>query len=212
MGVTPVCELNTPVKRGRLGMLGGAFDPPHRAHRALAEAALAYLALDELRLVPTGQAWHKARGLSEARHRLAMTELAFEGVDRVRVDPLETQRTGPSFTIDTLQALQAQRPNDTLFLVIGGDQARAFPSWHRWQEIAEIAIICVAERDQSTRTQAISGLEGLPKGRWLTLPMPPIPLSATDIRQRVAAREPIDHLVGERVARYIGHHHLYLAA
>lgn len=200
------------VKPRRLGMLGGAFDPPHCAHRALADVALTHLGLDELRLVPTGQAWHKTRGLSDARHRLAMTELAFDGVDRVAVDPMEILRSGPSYTIDTLLTLQRQHPGDALFLVIGGDQARALPTWHRWREIAEIAIICVAERDPSTGTSCISGLECLPEDRVVTLPMPLIPLSATAIRQRVAAGERVDHLVGKPVARYIEHHHLYLAA
>ena len=80
----------------RIGVFGGAFDPPHNAHVALAQAALEQFGLDMLYVIPTGQAWHKARVLSAPEHRLAMTRLAFAGMPRVRVDERELQRAGPS--------------------------------------------------------------------------------------------------------------------
>ena len=88
--------------RQRLGMFGGAFDPPHNAHVTLAGVAVDQLALDELRIFPTGQAWHKARPLSPSVHRLAMARLAFQGLPRVVVDPRELEREGPTYTVDTL--------------------------------------------------------------------------------------------------------------
>jgi len=82
-------------------MFGGAFDPPHLAHRALAQAAIEQLQLDVLRVLPTGQAWHKSRPLTAASHRLAMSRLAFDGLPQVRLDDREIRRAGPSYTLDT---------------------------------------------------------------------------------------------------------------
>ncbi len=92
----------------RIGLLGGAFDPPHRAHQALARAAIEQMQLSELRILPTGQAWHKARPLSPAPHRLAMARLAFEGLPQATVDDRELRREGPTYTVDTLRELAAE--------------------------------------------------------------------------------------------------------
>ncbi|MBW8722108.1 MAG: nicotinate (nicotinamide) nucleotide adenylyltransferase, partial [Polaromonas sp.] len=135
---------------GRIGVFGGAFDPPHNAHVALAKAAIAQFSLDTLCVVPTGHAWHKSQALSMPAHRLAMAKLAFEGIPHLRVDDREVQRPGPTFTIDTLLALQAENPGAQLYLFIGADQFAAFRQWHRWQDILDLAIICIAARAQST--------------------------------------------------------------
>jgi len=103
-------------------MFGGAFDPPHLAHRALAEAALDQLGLDALHMMPTGQAWHKARSLTSAEHRIAMCQLAFDDLPRTRIDTRETTRQGPSYTADTLAELAREYPGATLYLVLGADQ------------------------------------------------------------------------------------------
>ena len=193
----------------RLGVLGGAFDPPHAAHVALARTALAELQLDQLLVVPTGQAWHKARPLSPAPHRLAMAELAFSELPRVVVDPRETRRAGPTYTVDTLRELQAQWPGAELYLIIGEDQARALPSWHEWQEILQLAIICVAEREDLTGTTPRFEPPKAQESRFRRLQMPVMPISATDIRTRIAAHLGVVPLVFAPVARYIDDHHLY---
>ena len=193
----------------RIGVFGGAFDPPHVAHQALVDTALQQLELDELRVVPTGQAWHKARGLSAAEHRLAMARLAFADRPSVVVDPRETLRSGPSYTIDTLRELQAEQPGAELLLVIGQDQAAALTTWRSWEEVARLAIICVAARPDdpgAPRPSAPGPLEGL---RWRQLDFPQQPVSATDIRQRIARGQGVAPLVGPAVARYIADHHLY---
>ncbi len=196
------------VKR-RVGVMGGAFDPPHLAHQALAQAALAQLRLDELRLVPTGQAWHKARALSAAQHRLAMVQLAFGDQPKVIVDPRETEREGPSYTIDTLRELAIKYPQAELFLIIGADQAQALPTWKAWQEILQIAIICVADRADSIKATAQFTAELRHLARLRHLQMPAMAVSATDIRERICSRLGITTLVCEPVARYIAAHHLY---
>jgi len=206
----------TPV---RLGVFGGAFDPPHRTHVALVEAALAQLRLDELRIFPTGDAWHKTRTLSPAADRLAMAERAFGGIPRVVVDPREVQRAGPTFTLDTLRELKREFPQAQPVLIMGSDQAAALPTWHGWQEILAIAIVSIAERLESARSDGSATrfdprtLPGLPAGaRFETLELPPMDTSATDIRARIARGEDIAALVPPAVARYIDQHHLYAPA
>ena len=203
----------------RLGVFGGAFDPPHRTHVALVEAALAQLRLDELRIFPTGDAWHKTRALSPAADRLAMAELAFGGIPRVVVDPREVQRAGPTYTLDTLRELKREFPDAQPVLIMGSDQAAALPTWHGWQEILAIAIVSIAERLESARSDGSATrfdprtLPGLPAGaRFETLELPPMDTSATDIRARVARGEDIAALVPPAVARYIDQHHLYAPA
>ncbi len=192
----------------RIGLFGGAFDPPHRAHVALARQALGQLRLDSLRVMPTGQAWHKARALTDASHRLAMARLAFAEVPGAVVDDRETRREGPSYTVDTLRELQAEHAGARLFLVIGADQARAFDTWREAGEITRLATICVAGRPSDTPGLPETGYP-IPGGRWETLALPPMPLSATRIRQRLAAGDAITDLVPPAVGRYIDQHHLY---
>ena len=206
MGLTPATTL---VAARRIGVFGGAFDPPHAGHLALAQTAVADLQLDVLHIVPTGQAWHKSRPLNSARHRLAMARLAFFDLPRVVVDEREIRRAGPSYTVDTLREFKALWPQAELFLLIGEDQADALPGWHAWQEVLQLAIICVAARADSTGSRARIALESEYKSRFRRLPMPVMPISATEIRSRIAAHQCVVPLVLEPVARYIEDHHLY---
>ena len=139
----------------RVGMFGGAFDPPHGAHRSLAEAAIEQLHLDVLHVLPTGQAWHKSRPLTDAAHRVAMCSLAFGDLPRVRIDQREIHRHGPSYTADTLAELQREYPQAELFLVLGADQLLAFRQWVRWQEVISLATLAVAARARSIGAQAL---------------------------------------------------------
>ena len=197
----------------RLGVYGGAFDPPHLAHIALAQAAVAQLQLDTLLIMPTGAAWHKTRSLSAPEHRLAMAHLAFDGLAQVTVDTREMRRAGATYTIDTLQELQAEHAGAQLFLVMGQDQFAAFSDWHRYEDIAKIATLCIAARAHST---GVSGQFSSQKGteKHVTIEpvhisMPPLPISATDIRARAAQGQTLERLVKPAVQSYIVEHHLY---
>jgi nicotinate-nucleotide adenylyltransferase len=210
----------------RVGVFGGAFDPPHNTHVALATVALAQSGLAELRIFPTGQAWHKAHTPTRAQHRLAMARLAFGDIPGVVVDPREIVRDGPTYTLDTLRELRAEQPDAQLVLIMGSDQAAALPRWHGWQEILAIAVVCVAERLESGPFGATSGhagspvpcfdpetLPGLPTGaRFEFLELPPAATSATDIRSRSARGQDIAALVPPAVERYIDRYHLYAPA
>jgi nicotinate-nucleotide adenylyltransferase len=195
----------------RIGVFGGAFDPPHQAHVALVRAAIKALQLDEVRVLPTGQAWHRSGHLIDASHRLAMTRLAFADVPQVVVDDREIRRTGPSYTVDTLTELSHEHPGAQLYLMIGDDQRRSLRAWHRIDEIARLAIICAAARDpqvaswhaSASETPDAAGLDIQP------LPMPLMPISATDIRERLSRQADVADLVAPAVERYIHEHHLY---
>ena len=193
----------------RVGLFGGAFDPPHSAHRALIEAALTALRLDSLLVLPTGQPWHKQRDVSPVAQRLAMAQLAFGDLPRVQVDWRETNRTGATYTVDTLRELHAEQPGTDFFLIIGQDQAQALQTWREWAVVVQLAIICVAMRPDASGTlpQFVppAGLEQ----RFLPLFAPTMAVSATAIRARCARGDPVVGLVSDTVARYIALHHLY---
>ena len=199
----------------KIGVFGGAFDPPHNAHVALAQTALAELELDSLHVIPTGQAWHKARNLSAASHRLTMTRLAFQDIPDVVVDDREIVRAGPTFTIDTLQALQLENAGAQLYLLMGADQFSAFNQWHQWREIIKIAIICVAARARFDWAESQFDSLKQPEIRLLMLHMPQMAVSATQIRQLLASglgeNQAIADLLPNPVASYIAQHRLYKA-
>ncbi len=196
----------------RLGIFGGAFDPPHLGHCALAQAALQALGLNQLHLVPTGHAWHKSRPLSAPEHRLAMVKLAFANLPGVQVDPREIQRAGPSYTADTLREFHAQWPDAQLFLIVGEDQACALPTWHDWQTVLRLAVVAVARRaDQAHEAPRFTPPAAFAaRFRWLN--MPSMPISATRIRAAVSSHQALSALVPESVAHYMDHHHLYQTA
>jgi nicotinate-nucleotide adenylyltransferase len=199
----------------RIGIFGGAFDPPHNAHVALARTALNELELDVLHVIPTGQAWHKARPLSAAVHRLAMTRLAFADLPRVVVDDREINRAGPTFTIDTLQAVQVENPGAQLYLLMGADQFAAFKQWHQWQAILEIAIICIASRARIDWAAGQCVTLKQPENHFLRLQMPEMTISATQIRQLISSglgeNQALADLLPNPVASYIALHQLYKA-
>ena len=161
--------------------------------------------------------WHKTRHLTQATHRLHMAELAFRHLPQVVVDGREIARAGPTYTVDTLQALQAEFPQAQLYLLLGDDQRRSLPSWHQVDEIGRIAIICAAGRDMAVRawneksgtSQTPTPLSDTLQARIRTLEMPLMPHSATDIRVLAATQQALTGLVSPAVERYIHEHHLY---
>ncbi|MDE2628525.1 MAG: nicotinate-nucleotide adenylyltransferase [Burkholderiales bacterium] len=193
----------------RVGIFGGSFDPVHNAHVALARLALAELWLDELLWVPVGQPWQKQRELAPAPHREAMVRLAIAGEPRFALSRIETQRVGPSYTVETVRELQAARPGVRWFLVIGQDQYAGFHTWHGWQELLGLVTLAVVGRAASGpggKREADPQVLRVPH-EAVALPM--MAESSTDIRERLAHGQGIDDLVPAPVARYIARHHLY---
>ena len=198
----------------RIGVFGGSFDPVHNAHLALARLALVELQLDELRWVPAGQPWQKARGLTPAVHREAMLRLAMADEPRFTLSRIEIERGGASFTLDTVREMQAAQPDARWFLVIGQDQYAGFHTWQGWQELLGRVTLAVANRAMVGEVRA--ALVADPQVQRVAheaVALPMMDVSSTDIRGRLAQGQGrgqgIDDLVPLAVARYIEQHNLY---
>lgn len=196
-----------------LGILGGTFNPPHLGHLAVASQALSQLGSERVLLMPSHTPPHKLpRQDPGPAHRLRMCRLAVEGHAGLQAGALEIERGGPSFTVDTLKALHASpdtnRSQPRLTLILGSDMARTLPGWRRAGEIVELADIAVAERPGDGREEVLAALESL-GARVAFLEMPPIDISSSMVRERVAQGEPVEDLVGPAVSAYIAEQRLY---
>jgi nicotinate-nucleotide adenylyltransferase len=195
----------------RVGILGGTFNPPHLGHLVCAQEAYLQLSLDQVMLIPARIPPHKAvEDEPGPEHRLALCRGAVNGDERFAVSDIEMRRGGPSFTVDTLEKLHSQTPDNELFLIVGGDVAAGLPSWHKPERVLSLARLAVAKRRGTSRAAVDAALQGLPGGERSTFfQMPRIGVSSTMIRRRVRAGEPIRYLVPDAVAAYIHQHKLY---
>ena len=189
----------------RIGLFGGTFDPPHEAHVALARLALTELSLDELRWIPAGEPWQKARAITPAAHREAMVRLAMGDEPRFLLERCEVRRHGHSFTLDTVRELQAARPGAEWFLIIGQDQFANLHTWRDWRELLARVSLAVANRPGVVR-EPHADVQAAARH---VVPLPMLDIASTDIRARVAAGQDITALVPAGVARYIEANHLY---
>jgi nicotinate-nucleotide adenylyltransferase len=191
-----------------IGLLGGSFNPPHMAHLALARAALTQLNLDRVDLMPAGQPWQKAgTHLACAEHRLAMCHAAIEGLQGLGVEPCETQRTGNTYTVDTLRFLTQQHPDHCYTLIIGADQAQRLDTWHDWQGLLSLCRLAVVARNGVTPTlpPAVASM----CLNFDTLHLLALDVSSSAIRAQIAAEKSIAEDVPAAVERYIVKHSLY---
>ena len=195
----------------RVGILGGAFNPPHIGHLVCAQEALIQLELDKVVFVPVGQAPHRELpGDPGAEERLEMVELATADDERFETSRAEIDREGPSYTSDTLRALREASPEDELFLILGGDQASTLATWHEPEEVLALATVAVVERISWTRQAIGIKLGRLPGGRGIRyLEMPIIQISSSSVRRRAAEGKPIRYFVPDKVAAYIEANGLY---
>ena len=195
----------------RVGALGGTFDPLHRAHLHLADAAAQALELDRLVLIPAGDPWRKrGRSVTPARHRLAMTLAAVrERRGGLEVSDIEVRRTGPTYTLDSVRELR-DRGAKQLWWIMGADAVLDLPHWHQPNEILACARIAAAVRpgaelDRHELDRIVHGL-----GRWLDwVPMEPIDLSSSELRERMRAGTDVSADVPLAVVRYAREHQLY---
>ena len=207
-----------------IALLGGTFDPVHMGHlRAAIEAREALDAL-EIRLLPCALPPHRDTPTVDPAQRLQMLRLAIAGLAQVSCDPRELQRRGPSYTVDTLISIRAEL-GDTqpLVLVLGADAFAGLPSWHRWREIISMAHIAVLSRPDahglidprleellaSAGTADPACLSQRPSGLVLRLEIPPLPVSSTLIRARLAQGRSVRFLVPDAVINLIQSHGWY---
>lgn len=195
----------------RIGILGGTFNPPHIAHLVCAQEARDQLGLDHVVLMPVHTPPHKeAVGDPGPEVRLALCQAAASGDPGLRVSRVELDRGGPSYTVETLRALQTEAPHDELTFVVGGDQAQAIPSWREPSALFELARLAVAERAGVVREDVRARLSDLaPPDRLVFFDMPRLDVSSSDLRRRVAAGRPVRHLLPTAVAALIAERGLY---
>ena len=198
-------------QHARVGVLGGAFNPPHLGHLWLAQEAHARLGLDRVLLVPFGQAPHRVlEGDPGPRERLRMAQLAAAGDDRLGVSAVEVDRSGPSYMADTLTLLREIEPATDLTLILGADQALRLQTWHEPERVLELARVAVADREGIGRDDVVAALDGLRGVDAIEgFPLARIEVSSTMVRERVAAGLPIRYLVPDAVADRIAAEGLY---
>ena len=195
----------------RIGVLGGTFDPIHMGHLAIAEQARDQLELEEVCFVPAGAPWMKAgQALSSAQDRLCMVRKAVEDNPFFRVSTVELDRSGPSYTVDTLRELQEDYgPDARLFFILGTDAFARFGEWKDPEGILALATLVVVDRPGDTAsTEEVEDRMGI-AGRVEHVRSIRLEISAMDIRRRVAEGESIRYLAPESVERHIYARGLY---
>jgi len=190
----------------QVGLLGGSFDPVHRAHIALARAACQALQLEYVELLPAGRPWQREQLGAPPEHRLAMLELACGGDPRLRVNPVELRRPGATYTIDTLLALPATADYTW---ILGADQLANFCTWHRWRDILDHVRLAVAQRPGSLPEPPDELARALRPDGLAYIPFPPRDIAASSIRQALAAGRVPEAQLDPRVLDYIRAHRLY---
>ena len=198
-------------------LFGGTFDPPTRAHVELPELVREKVEADLVAYIPAAQSPHKLdRRPTPPEHRVAMLRVALEANPHATIllDEIERAASGePSYTVETLEALRHRLPRTTrLRLLIGADQLRAFHQWRAHERIVELAEPLVMVRPPDTRASLLADPAAVDRAAtWGSrlIEVPVMNVSATEIRRRVAAGEPLDDLVTPRVREYIARHGLY---
>lgn len=204
-----------PAERPGIAVLGGSFNPPHATHRRICTAALQHLPIDAVHVVPAGDHPHKqGRDMASAADRLAMCRLAFAGLDRVVVDDREVHRTGPSFTVDTLEELHRQDPGRALYFLIGSDNLPLLSTWRHHHRILQLCMVVTYPRQgHPVEPGRLAGLDLSDEERRSllahVLPLPADALAASDVRERWRAGERSLAELCPEVAQYITTHHLY---
>jgi len=199
--------LPEPERPERVGILGGTFDPPHLGHVAAGRAVTETLGLDRLLLVVANDPWQKSgrRAVTPAEDRYALAEALAEEIPGAEASRLEIDRGGPSYSVDTAEELLARagaRPVE-LFLVVGADLVPELETWHRAGDLAGLVTLAVVSRPTADAT-------AIPPG-WRAVPVhgPQVAVSSSEVRDRLAAGEPVDDLVPPAVIRCIRRHGLY---
>jgi nicotinate-nucleotide adenylyltransferase len=189
--------------RPRIGVMGGTFDPIHNGHLVAASEVARAFDLDEVVFVPTGQPYMKS-GVTDAEHRYLMTVVATASNPMFTVSRVDIDRDGPTYTIDTLRDLKAQRPEADFFFITGADAIAQILSWRNHDELWELAHFVAVSRPGHTLSSA-----GLPSDDVSLLEIPALAISSTDCRARVGRGHPVWYLVPDGVVQYIAKHHLY---
>lgn len=190
----------------RIGVFGGTFDPPHVGHLIIAEQARQQLHLDTVLFIPAFLPPHKKRGAAASpSQRIAMLAMALGGSPGLKVESLEIDRQGTSYTVDTLKELKRRIGRARLFLIVGGDNFEQFKKWKSADEIRRLATLVVYDRKKATVDKRKRGSRSAVVLRGALLN-----ISSTEIRQRIRNGESIRFLLPRPVEQYIRRHKLYV--
>lgn len=199
----------------RVAVMGGTFDPIHYGHLVTAEAVRHEFQLDQVLFIPTGKPPHKAADtVSDSESRYLMTLLATESNDHFYASRMEIDRSGFTYTIDTIHALQQIYPADTeIFFITGADAFYQMFSWHNAEELLKTCTFVAATRPGYQKEELIQRISATiqdhPMQRFHFLEVPALAISSSDIRARVRSGRPIKYLVPEAVENFIKKHRLY---
>lgn len=209
---------------GPVGVLGGTFNPVHLGHLRSAVEVLERLQLASLRLMPCAVPPHREAPECSAQDRAAMVDLALRDEPRLQCDRRELERSGPSYTVDSLAEIRGELgPQRSLCLILGFDALLHLDSWHRWQDLLGLAHIVVIARPswelpqqgviadwlKQHRSTDRASLRSAPNGCVLVEELRPLDISSTEIRALLAAGRSVRYLLPEPVLSYIEHHQLY---
>ncbi|HSK54255.1 MAG TPA: nicotinate-nucleotide adenylyltransferase [Jiangellales bacterium] len=192
--------------RRRLGVMGGTFDPIHHGHLVAASEVQAWFDLDEVLFVPTGQPWQKAeREVSPAEDRYLMTVIATASNPRFSVSRVDIDRPGPTFTVDTLRDIHAERGDGwDLFFITGADALHQILTWRDAAGLFDFAHFVGCTRPGHELSD-----DGLPEGKVTLVEVPALAISSSECRDRVHRKEPIWYLVPDGIVQYISKRRLY---
>lgn len=183
-----------------IGILGGTFDPPHIGHLLIAEEVRVSLKLDEVWFIPTYTPPHKASAQSDSKDRVNMLELATESNPYFRVNTIELERHGKSYTFDTMKILRANYPEHYFYFIIGADMVEYLPNWHRIDELVELVqFVGVKRKGYQLKTEY----------PVLTLDIPMIDVSSSMLRKRLKDHKTIRYFVPDEVYNYMKENRLY---
>jgi nicotinate-nucleotide adenylyltransferase len=193
-------------KPRRLGIMGGTFDPIHNGHLVAASEVAHLFGLDEVVFVPTGKPWLKSeQKVTAAEDRYLMTVIATASNPRFSVSRVDIERSGPTYTIDTLRDIRGvYGPAAELFFITGADALAQMLSWRDMDELFTLAHFIGCTRPGHQLSDP-----GLPNGRVSLVEVPALAISSTECRQRVRSGEPIWYLVPDGIVQYINKRGLY---
>lgn len=198
----------------RTGIYGGSFNPVHLGHRRLADFMCRTLQLDRCLIIPAYVSPFKVNKTAavDPVHRLQMCRLAFDA-PQYEVSDIEISAHSTSYTVQTLEKLKEQYPDDTFFLIIGSDMLLSFDKWHRWQDILKLCTLCAVSRCEDDPLQELTDFaESVlqKEGNVGIYPFEPLEISSTVVREKIAADAPTEAFLHPAVAQYIRDNNLYI--
>lgn len=184
----------------RIGIIGGTFDPPHIGHLVIAEETRIALDLDEIWFIPTNEPPHKEKAMTDGNNRIRMVKKAVKSNSYFKVNEIEMEREGKSYTIDTMKALINRNPDKEFYFIIGADMVEYLPHWHKINELIEL-VNFVGVKRQGFNLKSLYPI--------IEIEIPMIDISSSMIKKRLIKNQSVTYLIPESVEDFINEEHLY---